>query len=100
MENNNQIPMLFPFDPNEFWEHIRKIVKEEVCNNEKQKKLFESESNTLSDKQLYKIADICSMFNISKPTIYEWIKAGKLKPLKIRSRVFFLWSEIQFLLRS
>ncbi|WP_367115549.1 helix-turn-helix domain-containing protein [Chitinophaga sp. CB10] len=32
-------------------------------------------------------------------TIYDWIKHGKLKPYKIRSRVYFLWNDIQQLLQ-
>lgn len=101
MENNNQIPMLFPFDPNEFWEQIRKIVKEELNNNPKNKnEIIQTEVQGLSCKPLYKIAEVCSLFNISKPTIYEWIKDGKLKPRKIRSRVFFLWNDLQLLLQD
>src|SRR3954471_17412741 len=30
MENNNSVPMLFPFEPSEFWSQMRQIVKEEV----------------------------------------------------------------------
>lgn len=30
------------------------------------------------------MAELCSMLQVSKPAIYEWIKFGKLKPDKIR----------------
>ena len=50
-------------------------------------------------KPLYKIAELCSMFQVTRPTIYEWINSGKLKPYKIRSRVYFLWEDIQQLFR-
>lgn len=36
------------------------------------------------------MAEVCVIFQVSKPTIYDWIKNGKLKPYKIRSRVYFL----------
>lgn len=49
-------------------------------------------------KPLYKIAEVCAMFQVTKPTIYDWVKHGKLKPYKIRSRVYFLWNDIQQLL--
>jgi len=42
--------------------------------------------------------EVCEIFSITPPTIYDWIKHGKLKPKKIRSRVFFLWNDIQELL--
>jgi predicted DNA-binding transcriptional regulator AlpA len=42
--------------------------------------------------------EVCEIFAITPPTIYDWIKHGKLKPKKIRSRVFFLWNDIQELL--
>jgi excisionase family DNA binding protein len=54
----------------------------------------------MTSKPLYKIAEVCAMFQVTKPTIYEWIKHGKLKPFKIRSRVFFLSQDIQQLLYS
>ena len=38
------------------------------------------------------------MFQVTKPTIYDWIRHGKLKPFKVRSRVYFLWQDIQKLL--
>jgi excisionase family DNA binding protein len=52
----------------------------------------------LTYKPLYKIAEVCALFHVSKPTIYDWIKHEKLKPYKIRSRVYFLWQDIQQLL--
>jgi excisionase family DNA binding protein len=51
-------------------------------------------------KPLYKIADICALFHVSKPTVYDWVKYGKLKPYKIRFRVFFLYQDIQQLLNG
>jgi len=39
-----------------------------------------------------------AIFYVTKPTIYGWVKHGKLKPYKIRSRVYFLWQDIQQLL--
>ena len=59
----------------------------------------EYETFGMTCKPLYKIAEVCAMFYVSKPTIYDWIKHGKLKPYKIRSRVYFLWQDIQQLLR-
>jgi excisionase family DNA binding protein len=92
-------PMLFPYEPEQYWRQVRQIIREEVSNIEKQKPdLPAYETPGLTYKPLYKIAEICSLFHVTKPTIYDWVKHGKLKPLKIRSRVYFLWQDIQQLL--
>jgi excisionase family DNA binding protein len=91
--------MLFPYEPDEFWEFMRTLIREEVSKtvNEKQKALV-TETPGLTYKPLYKIAEVCTFFRVSRPTIYEWIKDGKLKPYKIRRRVYFLWTDIQQIL--
>jgi len=98
--NGNPVtPMLFPYEPEDFWQCIRQIIREEVCNVEKQKPVLASfETAGMSYKPLYKIAEVCALFHVTKPTIYDWVKHGKLKPYKIRSRVYFLWQDIQQLL--
>lgn len=94
-------PMLFPYDPVEYWEQVRQIVREEVKNAEKERAVSPPSFQTpgLTYKPLYKIAEVCVLFHVSKPTIYDWVKHGKLKPYKIRSRVYFLWQDIQQLLQ-
>ena len=44
--------------------------------------------------------EVCEIFDITPPTIYDWIKHGKLKHKRVRSRVFFLWNDIQELLHE
>jgi excisionase family DNA binding protein len=44
------------------------------------------------------MSEVCVLFHVTKPTIYDWVKHGKLKPFKIRSRVYFLWQDIEALL--
>jgi excisionase family DNA binding protein len=93
-------PMLFPYEPEKFWQSIRQIIREEVTQLEKQKPESPSyQTAGMTYKPLYKIAEVCALFNVTKPTIYEWIRHGKLKPFKIRSRVFFLWQDIQQLIQ-
>lgn len=92
-------PMLFPYEPDQYWQSLRQIIREEIGNLERQpptQPVFETPG--LTYKPLYKIAEICAIFHVSKPTIYDWVKHGKLKPFKIRSRVYFLWQDIQQLL--
>ncbi|TXJ28350.1 MAG: DNA-binding protein [Chitinophagaceae bacterium] len=92
-------PMLFPFSPEQFWASMRQIIREEISQAGKQAQVNPAyETPGLVQKPLYKMAELCGMLQVSKPTIYEWIKFGKLKPYKIRSRVYFLWQDVQQLL--
>jgi predicted DNA-binding transcriptional regulator AlpA len=100
VSNGNPVtPMLFPYEPEQFWLSIRQIIREEVNQVEKQRPVSPTyETPGLTYKPLYKITEVCQLFQVTKPTVYDWCKHGKLKPLKIRSRVFFLWQDIQNLL--
>lgn len=93
-------PILFPFDPKLFWETMRLIVREEMVDLKQSTPPLSCKTPGLSYKPLYKITEVCQIFQITKPTIYEWIRHGKLKPYKIRSRVFFLWQDIQRMLSA
>lgn len=99
METKAVTPILFPYDPAQFWELMRAVIREEVSKIEKEKaKAVSYETAGLTYKPLFKMEEICKIFQVSKPTIYEWVKDGRLKPYKIRARVYFLWNDIQQLL--
>ncbi len=92
-------PMLFPYEPEQFWQSMRQMIREELLNIDKRKPVSENLQTTgLTYKPLYKIAEVCVLFHVTKPTIYDWVKHGKLKPYKVRSRVYFLHQDIQQLL--
>ena len=99
-------PILFPVDPEQLLDSIRILVREEVAKLEKQgpatgrKMENEFETPGLTYKPLYKITEVCRLFQITRPTIYDWVKHGKLRPYKIRSRVYFLWNDIQKLISA
>ncbi|HVM87887.1 MAG TPA: helix-turn-helix domain-containing protein [Puia sp.] len=101
MQSKNIVPILFPYEPQQYWEQLRQIVREEVAKTEKQNSAAVTfETAGLTYKPLFKMIEVCKLFQISRPTIYEWIKDGKLKPYKIRARVYFLWDDITGLLNS
>ncbi len=97
MDKNTSVPILIPFEPEEFWDHIREIIREELSRKQKVQQGATSimETPGLIEKPLYKMQEICTLFKVTKPTIYDWIKHGKLKRVKIRSRVYFLGSDIR-----
>lgn len=99
MKYNSHVPMLIPYEPEEFWDKIRLIVREEIkqqVGRPADKSLLDTPG--LKQKPLFKVNELCALFQISRPTLYEWIKDGKLKPVKIRSRVFFLGADVRQLL--
>ncbi len=102
MATNSAVPILIPFEPDEFWSQIRLIIREEVERNRATKATAENvlETPGLTEKPLFKIEEVCSLFKVTKPTIYDWIKHGKLKRVKIRSRVYFLGSDIRQLMQA
>lgn len=95
--------MLFPYNPEEFWERMQNLIHDEMVRLIKARtKLNDNEFKTpgLTYKPLYKTAELCNLFQVSRPTIYSWIGVGKLKPYKIRSRVYFLWDDVQSLFKG
>lgn len=92
-------PMLFPYEPEEFWKRMKELIREEIKILDKQGiTSVEHSVPGLNYKPLYKMSEVCAIFKITRPTIYEWIKDGKLKPYKIRSRVYFLWKDLEGLM--
>lgn len=102
MESFKTTPILVPMDLEAFWGGIRIIIKEEIgklnaytpTNNK-----YQTPAG-LVEKPLYRIAEICDLFQITRPTLYEWIKDGRLTPRKIRSKVFFLAPDVNRLLKE
>ncbi len=89
-----ETPMLFPIAPTEFWKQIR-ITIEEVVTEKLSQQLSLHTNPHLPEKALLKAADICNIFQVSRPTLYEWMKQKKLKSFKIKSRRYFCRTDIE-----
>ncbi len=102
MNKNQNTPILFPYEPEVFWAEMRELIREEVQKNNTSTLPPEDIRNTpgMVEKPLYKIIEVCTLFKITKPTVYDWIKHGKLKRVKIRSRVYFLGNDIRELMKT
>jgi predicted DNA-binding transcriptional regulator AlpA len=98
MDKKSNVPILIPMEADQLMELIRIVVKEELDKFSTRQISLNYKTPGLTYKPLYKMDEVCQMFEITPPTVYDWIKRGKLKPKKIRSRVFFLWNDIQELL--
>jgi excisionase family DNA binding protein len=77
MEN---VQMLWPIESREYWQQMRKIVEQAVNES----KLQTADKRT--ERPLLKVKEVCEVFHVSKPTLYDWLKQGKIKSVKIQSR--------------
>jgi hypothetical protein len=94
----NDIPVLVPIELEAFYEKIRLMIRQELISNNKTspkaKNLFDTPG--LVNKSLYSMKSIRQLFDdTSWTTIYEWINAGKLKPRKLKGKVYFFWRDIE-----
>ena len=96
--------MLIPFAPDEFWVELRKIVGEEIKKAEPTIKNLEYPITivelSMAHKTLYKISEVCALFNVSRMLVDQWVRLGKLRKIKVGSRVYFLSSDIQNLIKK
>lgn len=92
MEN---VQMLVAMEPKAFWQQLRTIV-EQVLAESKQ----ETPVDKHTERPLLKATEVCEIFHISKPTIYEWLKQGKIKSVKIQSRRYFHWKDVEELIQN
>ncbi len=95
----NETPMLFPITPSEFWKQIRTVIDEVVSEKLSQQNISKTNSR-LPEKALLKASDVCEIFQVSKPTLYEWLKQNKLKSFKVKSRRYFNRADIDALISS
>lgn len=106
MMGNSETPILIPMETDKFWEQVRCIVREELQSfisqhNLRQNNPKDKEINGLQYKPLYDMKELRQLFsNVSRTTIYEWVKCGKLKPKKMKGKIYFLWSDIEVLLKQ
>jgi excisionase family DNA binding protein len=94
-----ETPMLFPITPSEFWKQIRITIDEVVTEKLSQQLPLHTNSH-LPEKALLKATDVCEIFQVSRPTLYEWLKQNKLKSFKIKSRRYFSRADIEDVIRQ
>lgn len=78
-------------EPEVFFQRMREMIREEV-------KLVLSELPTVSTNKQYTFSDLSQRFRVSKPTIYEWIKAGLIGPVRLGGRVYFRAQDVEALM--
>ena len=91
------LQMLFPIEPKEFWQKLKAIVEQVLMEHANMNLVKEVPPNN-KHPRLLRAHEVCSIFQISKPTLYDWMKQGKLESIKIQSRRFFKWEDIDKLI--
>ena len=92
MEN---VQMLVPMEPKAFWQQLKTIVEQVVAESR-----LDRGAEKHSERPLLKAKEVCEIFQISKPTIYDWLKQGKIKSVKIQSRRYFHWKDVEELIQK
>ncbi len=74
--------------PQELQNQINEGVKSQLENF---LKLYQPQQ----PKEYLTRSDVAKMFNVDLSTVHNWSKSGKLKPLGLGARVYFLRSDIE-----
>ncbi len=93
------VQMLFPMEPKEFWQKLKVIVEQVVIEHSSSPPSINVYDQN-SRRPLLKTKEVCSILKISKPTLYEWLKKGKLESVKIETRRYFKPEDIDKLIES
>ena len=95
-----ETPMLFPVSPTEFWKQIKTMMEEVVEQKLNASARKELPPSHLPERALLKAAEVCEIFRVSKPTLYEWMKQDRLKSFKIKSRRYFSRTDIEAVIKQ
>ncbi|WP_018629628.1 helix-turn-helix domain-containing protein [Niabella aurantiaca] len=91
-----RMQILIPVDIDEFWKQMKILLGEVLL----EKSVTCPDDQSDRNMKLIKIKDVCRLFQVSKPTIYDWMRKGQLRSVKIGSRRFFLASDIKELIAN
>jgi predicted DNA-binding transcriptional regulator AlpA len=95
----NEFPVMIPVSQAEFWEKML-VLLEKVIDARMAPSTNSSSFPLLPEKALLKASEVCTIFQISKPTLYEWLKQNKIASFKIQSRRYFARQDIEAIIRQ
>lgn len=98
---SNTTPILFPYAPEELWDKFRELIRSELEKARPQKgDSVVYDIPGFTQKPIFKAHEVCAMLQVTRQTLHTWAKEGILKPYKIKSRVFYLWTDIEKLIQK
>lgn len=74
--------------PTQLKELITEVLKSEIDN-------LKQHFQPKEPKEYLTRSEVADLFKVDLSTVYNWCKTGKLKPLGIGARVYFLRSDIE-----
>ena len=95
-----ETPLLFAVNPSEFWKQIKTMMEEVVEQKLNASARKELPPSHLPERALLKATEVCEIFRVSKPTLYEWMKQDRLKSFKIKSRRYFSRADIEAVIKQ
>lgn len=90
--------MLFSIPIEKVWEKMRELLHTELSNLLGSQVTYQVQG--LHQKPVYKAAEVCKMFGITRQTLHLWNKERILIPHKIKSRVYYLWTDLEKLIKE
>jgi excisionase family DNA binding protein len=88
--------ILIPMEAEVFWRQMRSIIADVLDKRDLKTRGHGGDPAP----RLLKVKDVCELFHVSKPTVYEWMRTGQLRSVKIDSRRFFLASDLNALIKK
>lgn len=73
-------------------DELKILIRDAILEN---KELFRfTEIKNEKTERFFSIFDLCKLLGVTRPTIDDWRKSGKLKFRRLGGRVYFLESEV------
>jgi excisionase family DNA binding protein len=94
-----ETPILFPISPEEYWQKLSDLM-DRLLSEKLTHGGYPGPPAGMTSRPLLSIKEVCDLFQITKPTVYERTRHGKLKPYKVRARVYFLMADIEALFKA
>jgi hypothetical protein len=90
------VPVLMLYDPEEFWAKVRATVREEMAAVHAEYNGFISalEKAGLPIKPAYSFAEVRQLFGISQAIVDQWAHHGLLRPTRIGTRFYVLYTDL------
>lgn len=93
MMEKSPAPILFPYEPEKFWEQIRTIIKEELAVR------MDAKEPERKGEEFLPRKEVAKMLRVSLVTLNSWVKRG-LPSHKQQGKVYFLQSELLHYIKS
>lgn len=90
-EFNQEGATLFPMNPEWFLQYVRRSIREELESIQSTTSTTEPSSHT----DLLTAKETCIFLDVTRKTLRDWEKQGRLMPVRIGRRVYYRRSDIE-----